>query len=143
MIEPVTALHPATLVDSCVLIDVLDADPTWESWSAAALADALDLGRLVINPLIYSEVSVGFTTKEELQSALPTDFIDREPLPWDAAFLAARAHLRYKRNGGDKRSPLPDFYIGAHAAITGYRLLTRDARRYRAYFPTLTLIAPE
>lgn len=143
MIEPVTALRPATLVDSCVLIDVLDADPTWEAWSAAALAAALDMGRLVINPLIYAEVSVGYGTKEELQDALPSSFIDREPLPWDAAFLAARAHLRYKRNGGDKRSPLPDFYIGAHAAIAGYRLLTRDARRYRTYFPTLTLVAPE
>ncbi|MFD6389706.1 type II toxin-antitoxin system VapC family toxin [Nocardia sp. NPDC060259] len=143
MTESVTALRRATLVDTCVLIDVLDGDPTWEQWSASALSTARNAGRVVINPLIYAEVSIGYATKESLESALPPDSFDREPLPWDAGFLAAKAFLAYRRRGGDKRSPLPDFYIGAHAAVSGYRLLTRDAARYRTYFPRLEVIAPE
>ncbi|MFD4430965.1 type II toxin-antitoxin system VapC family toxin [Nocardia sp. NPDC058497] len=143
MTDAVTALRRATLVDSCVLIDVLDGDPTWEQWSASELSAARNVGRVVINPLIYAEVSIGYATKEALEAALPPESFDREPLPWDAAFLAAKAFLVYRRRGGEKRSPLPDFYIGAHAAISGYRLLTRDAARYRTYFPTVEVIAPE
>ncbi len=143
MTEPVTALRRATLIDSCVLIDVLDHDPKWEQWSGMAIAEARNSGRLVINPLVYAEVSIGYTTKEELEAALPAVAFEREALPWDAAFLAARAFQLYRRNGGDRRSPLPDFYIGAHAAIAGYRLLTRDASRYRTYYPALDLITPE
>ena len=87
--------------------------------------------------------SLAFDRIEELDAAIfPTDFVTREPLPWDAAFLAARAFLRYRRKGGTRPHPLPDFYIGAHAAVAGYTLLTRDARRYRTYFPKLRLIAP-
>jgi predicted nucleic acid-binding protein len=102
----------------------------------------MDAGRVVINPLIYAEVSVGYQTVEELEELLPAADYEREPLPYLAGFAAGKAFVRYRRRGGDKRSPMPDFYIGAHAAITGYRLLTRDVRRYRTYFPTIDIIAP-
>jgi len=98
---------------------------------------------LVINPIIYAEVSVGFERIEELDEVLPVDSFRREPLPWDAAFLAGKCFLAYRRQGGTRRSPLPDFYIGAHAAIEGLPLLTRDPRRYRTYFPNLTILAPD
>jgi len=97
---------------------------------------------LVINPIIYAEVSMGFERIEELDEALPADSFRRDPLPWEAAFLAGKCFLAYRRRGGARRSPLPDFYIGAHAAVTGLPLLTRDARRYRTYFPHLHLLAP-
>ena len=96
----------------------------------------------MINPIIYAEVSVRFARIEELEEALPADLFRREPLPWEAAFLAGKCFLRYRKGGGAKRSPLPDFYIGAHAAVRGATLLTRDASRYRSYFPTLRVIAP-
>jgi len=102
----------------------------------------MDAGRVVINPLIYAEVSVGYQTVEELEELLPAADYEREPLPYLAGFAAGKAFVRYRRGGGEKRSPMPDFYIGAHAAITGYRLLTRDVRRYRTYFPTIDIIAP-
>ncbi|APB33386.1 Putative nucleic acid-binding protein, contains PIN domain [Gloeomargarita lithophora Alchichica-D10] len=130
------------LVDSNVLLDVLTADPTWFEWSAAQLADCTERGRLLINPIIYAEVSIGFTHKEELESALPPAFFERESLPYEAAFLAGKAFLSYRRKGGERRSPLPDFYIGAHAVIAEHILLTRDATRYRTYFPEVSLIAP-
>jgi predicted nucleic acid-binding protein len=134
--------HIATLVDTSVLLDVLTDDPKSRPWSEDALADAADRGRLVINPIIYAEVSVGFMTIEDLDNAVPEPEFDREPLPYSAGFLAGRAFLMYRRLGGNKRSPLPDFYIGAHAAIAGYRLLTRDGTRYRTYFPRLELATP-
>jgi predicted nucleic acid-binding protein len=124
-----------------VLLDVITADQQWADWSAAEIAAAMDVGRAVINPLIYAEVSVGYQTIEELEELLPPGDYEREPLPYLAGFAAGKAFLRYRR-GGDKRSPMPDFYIGAHAAIAGYRLLTRDVRRYRTYFPTIEIIAP-
>lgn len=136
------AIRPATLIDSCVLLDVITGDEHWADWSAARIAAAVDEGRAVINPLIYAEVSVGYQTVEELEDLLPADAYEREPLPYLAGFAAGKAFLRYRRGGGRKRSPMPDFYIGAHAAIAGYRLLTRDVNRYRTYFPTLDLIAP-
>ncbi len=102
----------------------------------------MDTGRAVINPLIYAEVSVGYQTIEELEELLPPGDYEREPLPYLAGFAAGKAFVRYRRGGGDKRLPMPDFYIGAHAAIAGYRLLTRDVRRYRTYFPTIEIIAP-
>jgi len=102
----------------------------------------MDAGRVVINPLIYAEVSVGYRTLEELEELLPAADFEREPLPYLAGFAAGKAFVRYRRGGGEKRSPMPDFYIGAHAAITGYRLLTRDVRRYRTYFPSISIIAP-
>ena len=136
------AIRPAVLVDSCVLLDVITADEQWADWSATQIASAVDTGRVVINPLIYAEVSVGYRTVEELEELLPAADYERESLPYLAGFAAGKAFLRYRRSGGDKRSPMPDFYIGAHAAIAGYRLLTRDVRRYRTYFPTVSIIAP-
>jgi hypothetical protein len=132
----------AVLVDSNVLLDVSTEDPVWGDWSAAILRQTADESILVINPLVYAEVSIGFDTIEDLESALPRDIYRREDLPYEAAFLAGKAFLRYRRGGGAKRSPLPDFYIGAHAAVAGYSLLTRDASRYRTYYPALDLIAP-
>jgi hypothetical protein len=136
------AIRPATLIDTCVLLDVITGDEHWADWSAARIAAAVDEGRAVINPLIYAEVSVGYQTVEELEDLLPADAYEREPLPYLAGFAAGKAFLQYRRSGGHKRSPMPDFYIGAHAAVVGYRLLTRDVNRYRTYFPTLDLIAP-
>ncbi len=126
-----------------MLLDVVTNDAAWCEWSGQMLALAGDAGRLVINPIIYAEVSTGFDRIEELDEAVPASEFDREPLPYEAGFLAGKAFLAYRRRGGERRSPLPDFYIGAHAAIRGYRLLTRDAARYRASFPTLHLITPQ
>ena len=135
--------HPAiTLVDTCVLIDVLTDNPTWADWSATALADARDSGELAINPIVYAEVSAAFDTIEALNDALPARDFVRHPLPYEAGFLASRAFVTYRRRGGARRSPLPDFYIGAHAAVSRFRLLTRDASRYRGYFPTVELLTP-
>ena len=131
------------LIDSNVLLDVMTEDPRWFTWSAAAIERAADRVRLVINVIIYAEVSVRYTRIEDLEAALPKGMIEREPIPYEAAFLAAKAFLAYRRRGGTKRSPLPDFCIGAHAAVAGYDLLTRDVARYRTYFPRLTLIAPD
>jgi predicted nucleic acid-binding protein len=130
------------LVDSNVLLDIATDDPTWSAWSTRELERNADEAVLVIDPIIYAEVSVGFTTIEALDAALPEDVFHREPLPYAAGFLAGKVFLRYRRAGGERRSPLPDFYIGAHAAVAGYRLLTRDPARYRSYFPKLDLIAP-
>ena len=132
----------AVLVDSNVLLDVATNDPEWAEWSADALSRTADNAILVINPLVYAEVSIGFDAIEDLEAALPIDLYRREDLPYEAGYLAGKCFLRYRRAGGLKRSPLPDFYIGAHAAVAGYRLLTRDAGRYRTYFPNLELIAP-
>jgi len=131
-----------TLVDSNVLLDIATEDPDWYAWSAGALAGAADDGRLVINAIVYAEVSIGFSAIEELDDALPPDVFAREPLPYEAAFLAGKAFLTYRRRGGARSRPLPDFFIGAHAAIAGYRVLTRDARRYQRYFPTVSLVTP-
>ena len=130
------------LVDSNVLLDLFTEDAEWEGWSEAMLSDLARSSQLAINPIIYSELSAHFDSIEELDAALPANWIRREPLPWDAAFLAGRCFLKYRRRGGTRRSPLPDFYIGAHASVAGLTLLTRDARRYRTYFPKLKLIAP-
>lgn len=132
----------ATLVDSNVLIDVLDGDPLWSSRSAIALEAVGAAGPVVINQVIYAEVSVRYEDPDELDRDLPLEDFQREQLPWPAAFLAGKAFAEYRRRGGHRRSPLPDFFIGAHAAVTGLRLLTRDASRYRTYFPTVELIVP-
>ena len=130
------------LVDSDVILDVATGDPVWSVWSDQALARLADKSVLVINPLIYAEVSVRYESVEELDAVLPPDVYRREALPWEAAFLAGKAFLEYRRRGGAGRSPIPDFYIGAHATIAGYRLLTREGPRYRTYFPALELIVP-
>lgn len=132
-----------TLVDSNVLLDLVTDDAQWGPWSAEALARAADESVLAINPLIFAEVSIGFSTVEELDQLLPAHDFARLPLPYEAAFLAGKAFLSYRRKGGQRIAPLADFYIGAHAAVAGMRLLTRDSRRYRTYFPTVDLIAPK
>jgi predicted nucleic acid-binding protein len=132
----------ATLVDANVLLDVINEDDEWQGWSAAMLKRATDQGRVVINPIIYAEVSVAYDTIEALDRALPEPYFTREGLPWAGAFLAGKVFAAYRRRGGTRRSPMPDVYIGAHAAIAGHALLTRDPKRYRAYFPKLRIIAP-
>lgn len=130
------------LVDSNVLLDVLTNDRDWFGWSADALVRLADRDVLAINPIIYSEISIGFERIEDLDDALPAHALHRLPLPWQAAFLAGKCFVAYRRRGGLRASPLPDFYIGAHASVTRMALLTRDAQRYRTYFPGLELIAP-
>ena len=132
----------AVLVDANVLLDVLTEDERWLSWSADALERAAERYRLVINPVVYAEVSIRYSRIEALDAALPKASFDREAIPYEAAFLAGKAFLAYRRRGGTKRAPLPDFFMGAHAAVAGYLLMTRDAARYRTYFPKLPLIAP-
>ena len=130
------------LVDSNVLLDVITEDPRWYEWSSEALARAADTAMLAINPIIFAEVSVRFERIEQMDGALPPTSYARLPLPWEAGFLAGKCFPRYLRAGGARLSPLPDFYIGAHASVHRLELLTRDATRYRTYFPTLTLISP-
>ncbi len=131
------------LVDSNVLLDVLEEDPVWYEWSSERLAECAERCVLAINPVIYAEVSIGFKRIEELEEALPAELFQRLPLPWEAAFLAGKCFLRYRKAGGNRRSPLPDFFIGAHAMVEGIPLLTRDGARYRTYFPSLHLISPD
>jgi predicted nucleic acid-binding protein len=133
----------AILVDSNVLLDVMTQDSRWFAWSAETIERAADGARLIINPVIYAEVSVLYSRIEDLDLALSKNMFEREPIPYEAAFLAGKAFLAYRRWGGKRRSPLPDFFIVDHAAVTGHRLMTRDPRRYRAYFPKLSLIAPD
>jgi predicted nucleic acid-binding protein len=130
------------LVDSNVILDILTEDPQWFEWSSQRLREYANQGELVINPIIYAELSSGFSQPEELETAIPPDFFRRDPLPYDAAFLAGQSFLEYRRRGGERRSPLPDFYIGAHAAAAEIPLLTRDVNRYRTYFPSVPLITP-
>lgn len=130
------------LVDSNVLLDILTEDSEWSAWSEEALAECAERSALAINPLIYAEVSIRFERIEDLEDALPEEDFLRLPLPWEAAFLAGKCFVRYRRRRGAGRSPLPDFYIGAHAAVAGLVLLTRDAARYRTYFPGLEIVAP-
>ncbi len=124
------------------MLDVLTEDRQWFDRSSAKLASLADDHELIINPIVYAEVSIGFDRIEDLDAALPGESFRREPLPWEAAFLAGKCFIRYRRAGGTRRSPLPDFYIGAHAAIRGIPLLTRDAARYRTYFPKLEVMIP-
>lgn len=130
------------LVDSNVLLDIATNDARWADWSVRALAECADCTALIINPIAYAEVSIGFTTIEALDAALPLASYEREALPWEAGFLAGKCFLNYRRRGGQRATPLPDFYIGAHAAIGRLALLTRDVARYRTYFPTLEILGP-
>ncbi len=136
------ALARPVLVDSNVLIDIFENDPVWFEWSATMLERLGERCKLVLNPVIYAEIAAGFRTIEELDAALAPFGMLREALPWEGGFLAAQAHKLYRKRGGARRSTLPDFYIGAHASLAGYTLLTRDAARYREYFPRLTITAP-
>lgn len=131
-----------TLIDTNVLLDIATIDPVWFDWSENALEVAAEDSMLAVNPLILAEVSVRYETVEALDLAIPENTFARLPLPFEAAFLAGKAFLKYRRKGGVRTSVLSDFYIGAHAAVGGFRLLTRDPKRYRTYFPSVELIAP-
>ena len=133
---------PGTLVDSNVILDVATNDPKWGAWSENALAEAARTGPLVINAVVFAEVSVGYERVEDADLALPADSFLRAPIPYEAAFLAAKAFVAYRRRGGRRDRTLPDFVVGAHASVAGLRLLTRDARRYQTYFPRLVLTSP-
>ena len=130
------------LVDSSVLLDILTEDAKWYQWSAEVLEMHAESNVLAINPIIYAEVSIRFGRIEDVEEAFPPDLLQRAHLPWEAAFLAGKCFVRYRRKGGVRRSPLPDFYIGAHAAVNRWMLLTRDEAHYRAYFPRLALVSP-
>jgi predicted nucleic acid-binding protein len=132
----------AVLVDSCVLLDVFTEDPTWFRWSSAVLTSQADLGTLVINPIVYTEISIRFEQIEELDAILAGERFEYRDIPRDAAFLAGKVFLRYRRRGGPRPLPLPDFLIGAHAAVEGLALVTRDCHRFQSYFPTVELIRP-
>ena len=132
----------AVLVDSNIILDIATTVAVWAEWSEETVRQLADEAILVSNPLIYVEVSVRYETVEELETVVPADLFRRDILPYEAALLAGASFRFYRSRGGVRRSPLPDFYIGAHAAVCGYRLLTRDARRYRSYFPTIELVAP-
>jgi len=131
-----------TLVDSNVIFDILSDDEEWIDWSAAMLAAAANRGPLYINPVIFAEISVRYDRIEDVEAALPEDYFVRAPLPWDAGFLAAKCFASYRKRGGTRRSPLPDFYIGAHAAVAGLTLLTRDPKRYATYLHGVSLLCP-
>ncbi len=132
----------AVLVDSNVLIDVTGEPTAWTASSMEALSGAALHSRLMINPIIYAEVSINWPSVEDMDAILPVDILGREEIPYEAAFLAGKCFATYRRRGGLKRSPLPDFFIGAHAAVRGYGLLTRDTARYRTYFPTIEIMTP-
>jgi len=131
------------LVDSNIILDVFLDDPNWAGWSESKLEKFSSITRLFINPVIYSEVSVGFKRIEELESALTRSGFQMLEIPKEALFLAGKAFLKYRKNRGTKKSPLPDFYIGAQAAIFDMDLITRDVTRYRTYFPTVRLVRPK
>ncbi len=130
------------LADSNVLLDIFGEDPAWSSWSKQALGDALAIGAVGINPLIYAEISVRFEDRASLDAGLEELMLERLNLPYEAAFVAGRAFRRYRRAGGVRSSPLPDFFIGAHAEVADITLLTRDGSRFRTYFPSVRLISP-
>lgn len=133
----------ATLVDTNVLVDIAVRDPAWLKWSRGQLERARKRGSVIINQIIYSEFSIRYGSIDEVDLALPEDDFRRESLPWDAAYAASQAFLLYRRRGGPREKVLPDFLVGAHAAIRGYAVLTRDPNGFRTYFPELEIIAPD
>jgi|SRR6185369_204205 len=130
------------LFDTSVLLDIATADPVWLAWSEKEFRNAANQGAVAINPIVYAELAPAFSTAEELDKWLDPAVFQRLPLPYAAGWIAAQAFLKYRRSGGVKVSPLPDFYIGAHAEVEKHTLVTRDAARYRTYFPAVTLITP-
>lgn len=133
----------STLIDSNVLFDLLDSTTVWADWAEKQIEELGRIGDFVLSPIVFSEVSIPFKNAEQFDAAFPVSWARREDLPWDAAFLAGKAHLQYRQRGGPLRQILPDFLIGAHAAVYNHRVLTRDARRFRTYFPELEIIAPD
>lgn len=136
-------MKTSILVDTNVLVDVMTFDSTWFDWSRAALSLAVESSRVVISPIVYAEIGTRFSTSEELDGQHFMRFLDREDVPWRAAFLAGQAHMQYRRFGGTKLTTLSDFFIGAHALVAGHYLLTRDTRRFETYFPDVKIISPE
>ena len=130
------------LVDTNVLVDVFQDDPQWAEWSIGQLRAQSSIHQLVINPIIYAEISLSFSSLEALDSAVATLALEHREIPRPALFLAAKAYAQYRKRGGSKTQVLPDFFIGAHAAVEGWRLLTRDAGRFKTYFPTLDVLTP-
>jgi predicted nucleic acid-binding protein len=130
------------LIDTNVIIDILSRDENWSEWSASTLEQCAEDGRIAINPIIYAEIAVGFDRIEDLEAALPEPDWLRLPLPWQAGFLAGRCFGEYRRRGGARNQPLPDFFIGAHAAVEGLVLVSRDASRFKTYFPRLDVLSP-
>lgn len=130
------------LVDSCVILDVFENDPVWYSWSVDILDHYSRTHRLCINPVIYTEISIGFKKIEELEEVISDCGFLFLPVPKEALFLAGKAFIRYRRKKGTKKRPLPDFYIGAHAAVSGLGLITRNVKRVRWYFPTVNIVSP-
>lgn len=130
------------LVDTNVLIDVLEDDPQWADWSIGQLRAQSKIHRLAINPIIYSELSLTFSTVEALDQTLEDLSLVMLEIPRPALFLAGKAFVRYRRQGATKSNVLGDFFIGAHAAVSGHSILTRDTRRYASYFPSVVLVAP-
>lgn len=131
------------LVDSNIILDVFLDDPVWADWSEATLSEYAIHTPLFINQIIYSEISIGFNKIEELEAAISSSGFQMLEIPKEALFLAGKAFLNYRKRNGEKRSPLPDFFIGAHAAVSGLALITRDKNRYQTYFPTVRIISPE
>jgi predicted nucleic acid-binding protein len=131
------------MIDSNVILDIVTKDPVWFEWSSKLMRELASSHIFIINSIIYSEVSIGFERIEEVEELFVSTYFTREPIPWEACFLAGKCFLQYRKKGGVKTNPLPDFFIGSHALINGYRLLTRDTARYKTYFPKLKLITPE
>jgi predicted nucleic acid-binding protein len=136
-------MKTSILVDTNVLVDVMTFSSTWFEWFRAALKLAVEQSRVVVNPIVYAEIGTRFESAEELDSQYFMRFMEREEVPWSAAFLAGKAHLQYRRLGGTKLTTLSDFFIGAHALVSGHYLLTRDSRRFETYFPAVKVISPE
>ena len=134
-------MHPV-LIDSNILIDIFSNDKEWGDWSRDQLTVLANTTRLYINPIVYSEISIGFERIEELDECLSILPLSYQELPRDALFLAGKAFLRYRRKNGNKFSPLPDFYIGAHAAVKEWQVITRDPNRMAYYFPTIRILSP-
>jgi hypothetical protein len=131
------------LIDSCVVTDLADPESAWFEWSASTLERLDQNNTMVINPIIYAECSVGFERIEEVEALFESLGLPIRPIPKEALFLAGKAFLQYKRRKGEKGNVLPDFFIGAHAAVSGYTLVTRDRGRFSTYFPGVELIMPE
>jgi len=130
------------LVDSNIVLDVFLNDPKWADWSESKLDEYDQLGILYINSIVYSEISISFTRIEDLESAIAKAGLQMLEIPKEALFLAGKAYLKYKKRKGTKRTPLPDFFIGAQAAVQNLDLITRDVSKYQSYFPTVKLITP-
>lgn len=131
------------MVDSNILIDIFSKDPVWFKWSSDTIEQYAEQSRFIINQIIYGEISISFKRIEELEESLPPSYFVRDSIPWEASFLAAKVFYQYKKNGGKKNLILPDFLIGAHAAVRGVPLITRDISNYKTYYPDLKIISPQ